>query len=106
MSNRCSLGTQGSRPPFRTQLSFLCPTAGVPLWSCPGEGFPAGLAQNKLGCHDHLGIKLAVDTYSHEQEKARLIDVFSRETAEGQRFDQWEHIPRSQTQLYVTCWRE
>ena len=30
----------------------------------------------------------------------------SRETAEGERLDQWEHIPRSQTQLRFTCWRQ
>lgn len=72
----------GSRA-FHTQLSFLCPTVGVPFWSCPLEGFPAGLALSKPGVSWPPEIKLAVDIqgygslfHSQEQEMATLINVF------------------------------
>ena len=110
--NRCSLGTEGNRA-FHTQLLFLCPTVGVPFWSCPVEGFPAGLALSKPGVLWPPWIKLAVDIqgygtlfHSQEQKMARPMMSSSTETAEGERLDQWEHISRSKTQLHFTCWRE
>ena len=62
MNKQMFLGDRGEASSLSYTALISVSHSGCSTVSCPGEGFPAGLAQSNLGCHDHLGIKLAVDT--------------------------------------------